>query len=86
MANLNQSTSSISASSIGGSASSPQRVAGDPEVDITKAGFYYRNSSLLIEENNNFLITEANQKFILDFGDRSTVLGEADVTHKDNIR
>jgi len=85
MANLNQSTSSISSSSIGGSSAS-QRVLSNPEVDITKAGFYYRNSSFLIEENNNFIITEASDKFILDFDGRSTVLGDSEITDKDNIR
>ena len=90
MSNLNQSTSSISSSSVGGSSiggsSAPQRVSQDPEADITKAGFYYRNSSFLIEENNNFIITEASDKFILDFDGRSTVLGDSEITDKDNIR
>jgi hypothetical protein len=89
MANLNQSTSSISSSSVGGSSiggsSAPERVSKDPEADITKAGFYYRNSIFLIEEKNNFIITEANQKFILDFSDKSTVYGESEITNKDNI-
>ena len=60
----NTSTSYISSSN--SNQSSVGRVAGDGS-DINKAGFYFRDSSFLIDEHLNFIVTEGGAKFILDF-------------------
>jgi len=85
MPNLSTSTSSISSSS-SSIPSIPNDVLGDGSAEFIKKGFYYRDSSFLIEENLSFIVTEASQKFILDFDGRRTIDGESEITDKENIR
>ena len=78
------STSYISPSS--SNQSSLNRVQGDGSADLNKAGFYFRDSSFLIDEYLNFIVTEGDAKFILDFiGDR-TVDVEGEITDTENIK
>ena len=53
---------------------------------MLKAGFYVRDTSFLINESLSFIVTEAGSKFILGFEDKSTVVGDAIITDKENIR
>ena len=80
------STSSIIRKSILPNSTSNKRVLGEGEGEIEKAGFYMRDSSFLIDEGFNFIVTEANQKFILGFEGKRTVDGDAEITDKENIR
>lgn len=84
--NIASSTSSIIRKSILPSSALNKRVLGEGEGEIQKAGFYVRDSSFLIDEGFNFIVTEANEKFILDFGGKRTVDGYAEITDKENVR
>ena len=80
----NTSTSYISSSN--SNQSSVGRVAGDGSADINKAGFYFRDSSFLIDEHLNFIVTEGGAKFILDFFGNRTIDVEGEITDTENIR
>lgn len=84
--NTPSSTSSISRGSILPNSTLNKRVLGEGDAKIEKAGFYIRDSSFLIEEGLNFIVTEANQKFILGFEGKKTVDGDANITNKENIK
>ncbi len=84
--NISPSTSSISSSNSTPNNDFDNKVLGDGSASIQKAGFYDREASFLIEEGFNFIITEANDKFILGFDNKETVGASISITEKENIR
>ena len=84
--NISPSTSSISSSNSASNNDFENKVLGDGSASIQKAGFYDREGSFLIDEGFNFIITEANEKFILGFDNKETVLVSSAILNKENIR